>query len=75
VIWLVGLIALLSAMGCCALGIHLGVGIVACHPERFMAPLCFFLILRLLGGGGWGYRSRGAGAGSDLTFHRRIRGE
>jgi uncharacterized membrane protein YeaQ/YmgE (transglycosylase-associated protein family) len=43
------------------LGIHLGVGIVAAILNAFIGAVVLLLILRLLGGGGWGYRSRWGG--------------
>jgi uncharacterized membrane protein YeaQ/YmgE (transglycosylase-associated protein family) len=43
------------------LGIHLGVGILAAILNAFIGAIVLLLILRLLGGGGWGYRSRWGG--------------
>jgi uncharacterized membrane protein YeaQ/YmgE (transglycosylase-associated protein family) len=43
------------------LGIHLGVGIVAAILNAFIGAIVLLLLLRLLGGGGWGYRSRWGG--------------
>src|ERR1700758_3428767 len=40
------------------LGIHLGAGIVALIINAFIGAVVLLLILRLLGGGGWGYRPR-----------------
>jgi uncharacterized membrane protein YeaQ/YmgE (transglycosylase-associated protein family) len=40
------------------LGIHLGVGMVALIINAFIGAVVFLLILRLVGGGGWGYRTR-----------------
>jgi uncharacterized membrane protein YeaQ/YmgE (transglycosylase-associated protein family) len=39
------------------LGIHLGVGIVALIVNAFIGAVVLLLILRLVGGGGWGYRT------------------
>jgi uncharacterized membrane protein YeaQ/YmgE (transglycosylase-associated protein family) len=38
------------------LNIHLGVGIAALIINAFVGAIVLLLILRLLGGGGWGYR-------------------
>jgi uncharacterized membrane protein YeaQ/YmgE (transglycosylase-associated protein family) len=38
------------------LGIHLGVGLVALIINAFIGAVVLLLILRLVGGGGWGYR-------------------
>jgi uncharacterized membrane protein YeaQ/YmgE (transglycosylase-associated protein family) len=38
------------------LSIHLGVGIVALVINAFIGAIVLLLILRLIGGGGWGYR-------------------
>ncbi len=43
------------------LGIHLGVGMVALIINAFIGAVVFLLILRLVGGGGWGYRTRWGG--------------
>jgi uncharacterized membrane protein YeaQ/YmgE (transglycosylase-associated protein family) len=43
------------------LGIHLGVGMVALIINAFIGAVVFLLILRLVGGGGWGYRRRWGG--------------
>lgn len=43
------------------LGVHLGVGIFAAILNAFIGAIVLLLILRLLGGGGWGYRSRWGG--------------
>jgi uncharacterized membrane protein YeaQ/YmgE (transglycosylase-associated protein family) len=40
------------------LNIHLGVGIVALIINAFIGAIVLLLILRLIGGGGWGYRRR-----------------
>jgi uncharacterized membrane protein YeaQ/YmgE (transglycosylase-associated protein family) len=40
------------------LGIHLGVGIVALIINAFIGAVVLLLILRLVSGGGWGYRPR-----------------
>jgi uncharacterized membrane protein YeaQ/YmgE (transglycosylase-associated protein family) len=40
------------------LGIHLGVGIVALIVNAFIGAVVLLLILRLVSGGGWGYRPR-----------------
>ena len=40
------------------LGIHLGVGIVALIANAFIGAVVLLLLLRLVGGGGWGYRAR-----------------
>jgi uncharacterized membrane protein YeaQ/YmgE (transglycosylase-associated protein family) len=40
------------------LNIHLGVGIVALVINAFIGAIVLLLILRLIGGGGWGYRRR-----------------
>jgi uncharacterized membrane protein YeaQ/YmgE (transglycosylase-associated protein family) len=40
------------------LGIHLGAGIVALIINAFIGAVVLLLILRLVGGGGWGYRRR-----------------
>jgi uncharacterized membrane protein YeaQ/YmgE (transglycosylase-associated protein family) len=37
------------------LGIHLGVGIVALIINAFVGAIVLLLVLRLLGGSGWGY--------------------
>jgi uncharacterized membrane protein YeaQ/YmgE (transglycosylase-associated protein family) len=39
------------------LGIHLGVGIVALIVNAFIGAVLLLLILRLVSGGGWGYRT------------------
>jgi uncharacterized membrane protein YeaQ/YmgE (transglycosylase-associated protein family) len=43
------------------LGIHLGVGIVAAIMNAFIGAVVLLLILRLVSGGGWGYRRRWRG--------------
>ena len=40
------------------LGIHLGVGIVALIANAFIGAVVLLLLLRMVGGGGWGYRAR-----------------
>jgi uncharacterized membrane protein YeaQ/YmgE (transglycosylase-associated protein family) len=40
------------------LGIHLGVGMVALIINAFIGAVVLLLILRLVSGGGWGYRAR-----------------
>ncbi len=40
------------------LGIHLGVGVVARSVNAFIGAVVLLLILRLVGGSGWGYRRR-----------------
>jgi uncharacterized membrane protein YeaQ/YmgE (transglycosylase-associated protein family) len=40
------------------LNIHLGVGIVALIINAVIGAIVLLLILRLIGGGGWGYRRR-----------------
>jgi uncharacterized membrane protein YeaQ/YmgE (transglycosylase-associated protein family) len=40
------------------LGIHLGVGIIELIINAFIGAIVFLFLLRLLGGGGWGYRRR-----------------
>jgi uncharacterized membrane protein YeaQ/YmgE (transglycosylase-associated protein family) len=40
------------------LGIHLGVGIVALIVNAFIGAVVLLLVLRLVGGGRWGYRRR-----------------
>jgi uncharacterized membrane protein YeaQ/YmgE (transglycosylase-associated protein family) len=40
------------------LGIHLGSGIVALILNAFIGAVVLLLILRLVSGGGWGYRPR-----------------
>jgi len=40
------------------LNIHLGVGIVALIINAFIGAIVLLLILRLIRGGGWGYRRR-----------------
>jgi len=40
------------------LGIHLGVGIVALIVNAFIGAVVLLLIIRLVSGGGWGYRAR-----------------
>ncbi len=40
------------------LGIHLGVGVVALIVNAFIGAVVLLLILRLVGGSGWGYRRR-----------------
>jgi len=40
------------------LNIHLGVGLVALIINAFVGAIVLLLILRLIGGGGWGYRRR-----------------
>lgn len=40
------------------LHIHLGVGIVALIINAVIGAIVLLLILRLIGGGGWGYRRR-----------------
>jgi uncharacterized membrane protein YeaQ/YmgE (transglycosylase-associated protein family) len=40
------------------LNIHLGVGIVALIINAFIGAVVLLLILRLVSGGGWGYRAR-----------------
>jgi uncharacterized membrane protein YeaQ/YmgE (transglycosylase-associated protein family) len=40
------------------LGIHLGVGIIALIINAFIGAVVLLLILRLVSGGGWGYRRR-----------------
>src|ERR1700691_953086 len=40
------------------LGIHLGVGVVALIIDAFIGAVVLLLILRLVGGGGWGFRRR-----------------
>ena len=40
------------------LGIHLGVGIVALIINAFIGAVVLLFLLRLFGGGGWGYRPR-----------------
>jgi uncharacterized membrane protein YeaQ/YmgE (transglycosylase-associated protein family) len=40
------------------LGIHLGVGIVGLIVNAFIGAIVLLLLLRLVGGGGWGYRPR-----------------
>ena len=41
------------------LGIHLGIGIVALIVNAFIGAVVLLLILRLVGGGGWGRRRWG----------------
>jgi uncharacterized membrane protein YeaQ/YmgE (transglycosylase-associated protein family) len=43
------------------LNIHLGSGIVALILNALMGAIVLLLILRLIGGGGWGYRRWGYG--------------
>ena len=43
------------------LNIHLGVGIVALIINAFIGAVVLLLILRLVSGGGWGYRARWGG--------------
>jgi uncharacterized membrane protein YeaQ/YmgE (transglycosylase-associated protein family) len=43
------------------IGIHLGVGIVAAIMNAFIGAVVLLLILRLVGGSGWGYRRRWRG--------------
>ena len=43
------------------LNIHLGVGIVALIINAVLGAIVLLLILRLIGGGGWGYRRRWGG--------------
>jgi uncharacterized membrane protein YeaQ/YmgE (transglycosylase-associated protein family) len=43
------------------LGIHLGVGIVALIVNAFIGAVILLFLLRLVGGGGWGYRARWGG--------------
>jgi uncharacterized membrane protein YeaQ/YmgE (transglycosylase-associated protein family) len=40
------------------LGIHLGVGMVALIINAFIGAVVLLLVLRLVSGGGWGYRPR-----------------
>ncbi len=40
------------------LGVHLGVGIVGLIFNAFIGAVVLLLILRLVNGGGWGYRRR-----------------
>jgi uncharacterized membrane protein YeaQ/YmgE (transglycosylase-associated protein family) len=40
------------------LGIHLGVGIVALIINAFIGAVILLFLLRLVSGGGWGYRPR-----------------
>jgi uncharacterized membrane protein YeaQ/YmgE (transglycosylase-associated protein family) len=40
------------------IGIHLGVGIVALIINAFIGAVVLLFVLRLVGGGGWGYRRR-----------------
>src|SRR5215472_6550483 len=41
------------------LNIHLGVGIIALILNALIGAIVLLLILRLIGGGGWGYRRWG----------------
>jgi uncharacterized membrane protein YeaQ/YmgE (transglycosylase-associated protein family) len=43
------------------LGIHLGVGIVELIINAFIGAVVLLLLLRLVSGGGWGYRARWGG--------------
>jgi uncharacterized membrane protein YeaQ/YmgE (transglycosylase-associated protein family) len=43
------------------LGIHLGVGMVALIINAFIGAVVLLLVLRLVSGGGWGYRPRWGG--------------
>ena len=43
------------------LGIHLGAGIVALIVNALIGAIVLLLILRLIAGGGWGYRRWGSG--------------